>query len=314
MSFYYTSDELIKSVKAQAFIPTTQTTFKDEDFLRFANQELSLGMVPSILQRHEDYFLWTEVIPLVQGVTKYSVPYRAIGNKLRDVSYQDTSGNLREMTRIGVGDLPSWQNSYSGGQAYAFYMQNNKICLVPENVSSNGGSLKITYYIRPNSLVMLKDIAVVSGIDRVTGVLTLSNLPTNFSLNQKYDFVKVKSPHRCTNIELTPLSINTTSKTVTMSLVDISSDLEVGDHFCIATQSAIPQIPSDLHVVLTHRVSARCLEALGDFEGQQMANQKIAELEVKMQPVINNRVEDAPRKISNRHSPLRAGRRGWGSW
>lgn len=314
-NFYYTSDELIKSVKARAFIPATQSTFKDEDFLRFGNEETNIGMVPEILKSHEDYFLWTEVIPFQTGITKYTIPYRAIGNKVRDVSYQDNNGNLREMTRIGVGDLAAWQYGNNGSaEAYAFYVQNNQICLVPDTitVNANTGSLKITYYIRPNSLVLLKDVAVITAIDRDTGIINLSNIPETYSQSKKYDLVKVKSPHRCTNIEVTPLSLNTTSKTITLALADISNELEVGDHVCLATETAIPQIPSDFHVVLAHRIAARCLEALGDMEGLQAANQKLAEMQVQMQPMMDDRVDDAPRRISIRHSILKGGfRRGW---
>lgn len=312
-SFYYTSDELIKSAKSKALIPETQTTFKDEDFLRFANEEMSLGMVPSIIQMHEDYFLWTESIPLQSTVTKYNIPYRAIGNKIRDVAFEDSNGNLREMTRIGVGDLPAWNNIYnSGNYVYAFYVQNNQICLVPEVNNGLTGFLRVSYYIRPNSLVLLNAVAPITSIDRDTGVLTLSNLPSNFSPSRKYDLVRVKSPHRCAKIEISVVSINTIAKTATLNLTDIPAELEDGDHLCLTTQSAIPQIPSDLHVVLAHRVVTRCLEALGDTEGLSNANQKLAEYEVKMMPMIDNRVEDAPRKINNRHSLLRSGiRRSW---
>ncbi len=310
-NFYYTSDEIIKSVKARAFIPSTQSTFKDEDFLRFGNEEMNVGMVPEILKSHQDYFLWTENVPFRDNVTKYTIPYRAIGNKIRDVSYQDTSGNLREMTRIGVGELPYWNNSSSSNQVYAFYIQNNQICLAPERtpISASAGSLKITYYIRPNSLVLLKDIAVISSIDRITGIITLSNLPVTYSQNQKYDLVKVKSPHRCTNIEIQPLSLNTISKTITLNLIDINDELEIGDHLCLATETAIPQIPSDFHVVLAHRIATRCLEALGDTEGLTSANQKLAEMQIQMQPMMDDRVDDAPRRISLRHSILKGNSR-----
>jgi hypothetical protein len=263
---------------------------------------------------HEDYFLWVDVIPLQANVTKYNIPYRAIGNKLRDVSFQDGNGNLREMTRIGIGDLPTWNNAYGSNTqvVYAFFIQNNQICLVPEVNTSLTGYLKVSYYIRPNSLVLLEAVAPITSIDRNTGVLTVSNLPANYNTNQKYDLVTVKSPHRCSKIELSVLSVSTLSNTITLDVSDIPAELEVGDHVCLATESAIPQIPSDLHVVLAHRVVTRCLEALGDSEGLSNANQKLAEYEVKMMPIIDNRVEDAPRRISNRHSLLRNGfRRGW---
>lgn len=313
--FYYTSDEIIKSVKSRALVPDVQSTFSDDDFLRFANEEMALGMVPSIIEHHEDYFLRTDLIPLEQGKTKYDIPYRAIGNRLREVAVQDQNGNIYEMTRIGVGDLPTWNTNGNTTDIYAFYIQNNQVCLVPENLTTivaSGQFLRMSYYIRPNTLVLLKDVAVISSIDRNTGTINVSNFPSDYTLNETYDFVQVKSPHRSVAIEVSATSVNPTSKTLTFALADIPAELGVGDHIAMSTESAIPQIPSDLHVVLAHRVATRILEAIGDTEGLQNANAKLQEFEAKMTPVIDNRVEDAPRKIVNIHSTLRRGlRRGW---
>jgi hypothetical protein len=94
VSFYYTSDELIKSIKLRASIPTSQNRFKNEDFLRFANEELSIALTTSIMKNHEDYFLYSEDVALTPSIRRYQIPYRAIGNKLRDVSFVDSQGNV----------------------------------------------------------------------------------------------------------------------------------------------------------------------------------------------------------------------------
>jgi hypothetical protein len=303
MSFYYTSDELIKSVKSRAAIPSSQNRFKNEDFLRFANEEMAIGIVPSILRNHEDYFLVSEDINITQGKTKYEIPYRAIGNKIRDVSIVDSNGVVFETTRIGIGDVAHFNNTTI---MYTFYVANNEICLVPDTLSiQNGNKLRISYYIRPNTLVLLEDVAVISSIDFNTGIIQLSQLPTDFSTSLKFDLIKAKSPHKSLRIELTATGINTTSKTITFNISDLPANLEAGDHVSLATESAIPQIPSDMHMILAHRVATRVLEAQGDTEGLQNANQKLAELEQQTNTLIDNRVEDAPRKIVNRRSILR---------
>ncbi len=308
MSSYMTSDQLIESVKRRAAIPTNQSTFKTEDFLAFADEEMNLGVVPSVLRMHEDYYLWTDELDLVSGQTRYAIPYRAIGNKLREVAFKDSNGNVFEMTRIGIGDLPYYGTSATSNNVYVYYIANNDIVLVPPNITLNSGTkLMVSYYIRPNSLVLLNEVAVISAIDRNTGVIQVSNLPEAFSINSLVDLVKVKSPHKIIDFDIQPMAINSTSKTITLSTTDIPSGLEVGDHVCLATQTAIPQIPSDLHVVLAHRVATRCLEAQGDQEGLQAANTKLAELEQQTMTLIDNRVEDAPRKVVNRHSTLRSG-------
>lgn len=307
-SFYYTTDDIIKSVKRRAFIPTSQSTFTNADFLAFMNEEMNMGVVPAVLRTHEDYFLVTDLIPLEDNTSKYSIPYRSIGNKLREVALIDTGGNLYEMTRIGVGDLPFYQGPTTYGRIYSYYIANNQICLAPENVKiTTGYSLRVSYYIRPNSLVLLEQVAPIVSINRTTGIITVSNLPSTFNTLMTYDFVQVKSPHKCLSIEIAASSVNSSLKELTFDVNDIPSDLAVGDHICLATESAIPQVPSDLHVMLAHRVAARCLEALGDAEGLAAANQKLGELEQQTQTLIDNRVEDAPQKVVNRHAILRRG-------
>jgi hypothetical protein len=305
MAFYYTSDELIKSIKTRSAIPTSQNRFTNEDFLRFANEEMALGVVPSILRNHEDYFLISEDIPIITSKNKYPIPYRAIGNKVREIALIDSNGSVYEMTRIGVGDLPFYNTA---GKVYAYYLANNDINLVPEKLNNaNGMKLRISYYVRPNTLVLLKDIAIISSIDRSSGIIQVNALPTTFSQSIKYDLVQIKSPHKCVKFEITPTAMNTTLKTVTFNLSDIPDELEVGDHLTLATESAIPQIPSDMHMILAHRVATRLLEAQGDTEGLQNANQKLQELEKQTETLIDNRVEDSPKKVVNRHAILKSG-------
>lgn len=306
MSNFYTSDELIKSIKRRALIPANQSTFVDTDFLAFADEEMNIGLMPSVLSMHEDYYLYTEDIPLISNQSKYPIPYRATGNKLREVAFSDQANTISEMTRIGIGDLPFYNTSSGVNRTYAYYIANNEICLVPEStVISTGATLRVSFYLRPNSLVLLKDVATITSIDRTTGMIQVSNLPTTFNINNLVDLVQYRSPHKILKYDIQVVSINTISKTITLDPNDIPQYLAVNDQICLAQQSAIPQLPSDLHVVLAHRAAARCLEALGDTEGLQNANQKLAEMEQKMMNLIDNRVEDAPQKIVNRRSILR---------
>lgn len=308
MSYYMTSDDLIKSVRRRALIPTVQSLFKSEDFLAFANEEMNLGLVPTVLRVHEDYFLYTVSIPLEQNKTKYTIPYRAIGNKVRDVAFKDGNGNVFEMTRIGIGDLPFYNGNYSTNKVYAFYISNNEICLAPDSSTIPTGTfLQVTFYIRPNTLVLLEDVAPITSIDRDTGEITVSNLPSDFTTSSLFDLIKIQSPHKTLNYDLEVVAIDEGSKIITLNPDDIPETLSAGDHICLATESAIPQVPSDLHVMLAHRVATRCLEALGDTEGLQNANQKLVEMEQTSTTLIDDRVEDSPKKIVNRHATIRTG-------
>lgn len=304
-----TSETLIKSVKRRAMIPENQNTFLEEDFLSFANEEMDIGVVPHVLQYHEEFFVYTQNLPLVANVSRYQIPGRAVGNRLREIAYEDTSGNIFEMTRITIEDLPLYQNNSTSARLRAFYIEGDEVVLVPDISSNPGGFLRASFYLRPNELVTSSRVAIITGIDRISGNITVNQIPTNISVTTPIDLVQVKSPHRTLGLDLTAVSINTITKTVTMNLTDIPTALGIGDQIALAGESIVPQIPTDLHSMLAQRVAARCLEALGDANGLNAANAKLQEMEIKTGSLIDNRVEGSPLKLVNRNGLLSASRR-----
>ncbi len=304
---YMTSDDLIASVKRRGMIPEHQVTFKAEDFLAFADEEMEMGVVPTIIKNHEDYLLYSQKIPLVSGQHRYTIPYRAIGNKLKDAAIVDSAGNYYELTRISMAQLSSYNNN-AFPTPRAFYVENNQIVLVGTSATGFTGNIVMTYYMRPNKLVLLEDVGQITSINRTTGVLQLSSVPESFTGTDLYDFISTKSPNKTLSFDVPVTNVSILNKTITLDPTTIPEDLFVGCHICLAGTSAIPQIPSDLHVYLAQRVVARCLDALGDLEALQAANAKLGELEAKTNILISSRVEDAPKKVVNRFGPLSRGK------
>jgi hypothetical protein len=302
VSTYYTSELLIESVKSRINIPTNQNTYSDSRILEYADEEMSLVVVPAIMSLHEDYLLYSQDVPMVSGQSEYVIPYRAVGNKLYDLQYVDDSGNVMSMSRTTMADQPNWNGSYTVNRTYAYYLKNNRIVLLPNVDGYANGSIRFVYYIRPSSFVKSSAIGVITNIDTTTGEIAVANLP-----NTRCDFYKVQSPHNILEIDLLPTSVNFSSKTLTFDPDDIPSELSVGDHVALAQQCAIPQIPSDLHVFLAQKTAERILEAQGDMEGLQAARQKSAEMEVRAGTLIDNRVDESPIKLTNRNGILQYG-------
>lgn len=308
MSQYYDTDALIESIKRRINIPASQITFENSDLLAFANEEMSLSVVPAIMSLHEDYLLFSEDVAC-SATAVYNIPYRAVGNKLYDLQYIDENDNVYEMTRTTEGDVPNYQGGAGANQAYAYYIKNNKVIPLPSTESLTTGSLRFIYFIKPAELVDMDRVGIISGINRTTGEIVVSNstVPSHFSVNIQYDLYRVKSPHSVLAIDLTAIAVNSTTKTITLDPDDIPSDLAVGDHISMATESGIPQIPSDLHVLLAQKVAERVLEAQGDVEGLQAAKMKSAEMENRASNIIDNRVDESPIKLVNRNGVLRQG-------
>lgn len=311
---YLTSSELIASVKRRASIPINQNTFTDEDILALANEELAIGLVPSILQLHEEYFVNSTFVDLVANKPNYAIPSRAIGNKLRMLSFCDQpadnheNGSLFEMTRLQPENRYEAMPGRSTNAVYRFMVKNNDVVLIPAPDGFVNGSLEMNFYLRPNAMVTEDRAGIITDIDRNNGIITVSEMPDVFGAGNLYDFVKVGSPHKIVSYDVPVLSVDTITNTITMAVTDIPDDLVVTDSIMLAGETIVPNVPTDLHVVLAHRVAARCLEALGDTQGLANANAKLAEMEVKTGNLIDNRVEGSPQKVIIRHGLLKGGK------
>lgn len=159
---YYTSNDIIASVKRKISFPISQNTFTNLDVLAFANEEMFIAQVPSVLQYHEEYFVTYKQVPLQTNLSRYPIPDRATGMKLRDLFWMDQNGNLFEMTRIEEHDRAFFQRNVGANQAvHKFFIEGNDVVLTPGVVDSPTGSLVFVFYLRPNQLVKNDRAAII---------------------------------------------------------------------------------------------------------------------------------------------------------
>src|SRR5271165_2286157 len=185
---WLTSDDLIASVQRKIALPLSQVTFTNDDILAFANEEMMISQVPSVLLYHQEFFVHQVTIPLVTGVSRYVIPDRAIGMRLRDVKWMDNAGNMFDMTRVAPEDKAFFQLNIGANQAiHKFYVEGNDLVLVPAVVSFPTGNLIVTFFLRPNQLVLNAKSATIVGFNQtVTVTSSLINPGDTF---QVYDQV-----------------------------------------------------------------------------------------------------------------------------
>jgi hypothetical protein len=297
-----TTNKLLASIKMRCMIPSAQIAFSDDDLISFLNEEMLIGLVPTILQMKDNYLIYSEIVPLETGKPNYTIPERALGSKLNEVSYWDGSNEF-EMTQVNLDE------KYIGiglsrqfGFMRQFYVKGSDIIPYPEINNNQGvvGSLVFYYYMRPNSLVKDNMVGSIKSIDRTSGQLVLTSVPSTFSADQQFDFIRVRSPHSIIKIDVSVTDINLATKTITLNPTDIPKDLIVGDSISVAGETCVPNIPTELHPVLAQRVACRVLEAIGDTQGLTNANAKLQDMESKSGVLLDDRVEGAVHKIVNR--------------
>lgn len=180
---WYTSSDLIESVKRKISTPTYQSMLSEDDILKFCNEEMKDSMIPNILRIHEEYFVSSEGAKLKPNVSRYSIPNRAIGMKLRDLFYGDGQplpelpfGTLSELVRVNADDKAYFDGRSELTTLLAkYYLEGNDIVLVPKVGPSPIGYLVFYYFFRPNQLVLEDRAHVISNFTKNI-VVTNSNI------------------------------------------------------------------------------------------------------------------------------------------
>lgn len=293
MARKYTTTNLINSIKTRVFIPSNQDVFTDANLLRLADEELQTTIVPMMMDVQEEYFVTSKTYALDGSTTSFTLPERAIGLKLKDVTILTSSGNERSLAQYSLEDSHEGRspNATSYGQTDGFYLEGNKIKLMSTYSASE--TLKVYYFKRPNSLIDVDDAATITSFDTSARSVTVSALPSTFAVGEDADLVGARSPYDNKGTDLEISTVNGTTVTFTE---DLPSDLRVGDYLCLAGEAPVVQVPTELFPVLSQLICVKVTEALGDQSGRNMAQAKLEEMSINAIQLISPRVE-GERKI-----------------
>ena len=313
MGFDYTSTNLLDDVKRRTFLPTNQITYSDDDILSYADEEMQTNIVPLLMSVREDYLVSYKEDTINANTAGYDIPERAIGMKLKDVTVIETTapstppGGIVEISipRIQSDQAPTRMlNNYPG-----FMVRENQIILQNPD-AFNGYFLRQYYFKRPNKIVPVAQGAkiVALGPQGFVPVLAANQIlvdaiPTGFGTSNTVDLIQAKPGFRTISMDL-PVTCSGLVITFT-SLTSLPTTLQVGDWICLNGESTIPQIPVELHPILSQRVAVKILEGLGDTTNLQAAQIKLKEAEHSVLVMLSNRVEGEPQKIVNPYSTLR---------
>lgn len=227
MSTILTSDKLIKSIRRRAFIPRSQETFTNEDFLEMASEEINIGLMSYIIRVHEEYCVYYEDIPIETDKKRYKIPYRAQGNKLRDAALVDENGNFYEMHRLSLDEASDFAGPYNYQFKNCFYLQNNDLILATDEIS-NYSAVRMFFYLRPSTLVINKRAATIQNITSTTEIDSInpsSGSITNISVDT--NTVITSNNHGLSNGDRVLISSSNSTPSIdgahTVSIVDTNS-------------------------------------------------------------------------------------------
>lgn len=308
MALYMTVDDVLNLVKKHGAIPVSQITFSDSDIINFMNEEVDITFLPQLLSVKEEFYVSSVDIPVTSTSRRYKIPYRAVGSRVRNLSYVRSDNTYCEMSRIQPEQLSQFSNDNNTGDTDLFYLENDNIVLVG-SPSSFTGSLRLSYYIKPNDLVKSNrcpNITVITE-DELNGVayLDFASVPSNITTGSLIDLMETLPNHRTLAYDIVAINVDNALNRVTIDLDDLPDNLVVGDYIASAGECKIPQIPSELHSVLVKAVVLRVVEAQGDMDALKLAEVALEKSLNKTLGIIDSRTEGNPQKINNMNSLLK---------
>lgn len=292
MSIDYTSTGLIENVKFRALIPSSQNLYYDADIAKLLGQELKSTIVPFIMSVREDHLVHNYDQDIDTTKSNYTLPARAIGNKLKDVVLLDSSGE-----EVGISRLtPEMLKNISFGGT-GFYFVDDKVKIYPDCGDLGSFDLRMKYFRRPNNIILTSSAGKITIIDRVNKKLTLDRVPSTWTTSDLFDLIKGTPSFISHGDDLVITALDSVNKQVTFS-VTLPTDLAVGDWCCEHGEAPVAQIPYDLYDLLAQRVAVKILDNIGDAEGIRSAADMYMDMKESAKILLTPRADGSPQKIN----------------
>ena len=295
--------EFLARVKRAISVPSIQYRFTDDDFLKMADEEMESRLLPEITSVRQSYYVKHALIPVVEDVANYKIPYRAIGRTIVDLKLKSTDETyLRDLPIVTINDKQAF-TPMVGGDPRAFLIEGENIVLLPTPTSSSSGYyLEVYYELKPSRLVTVEECSAITAIDTVTGIVTIDAANANFASGDVMDLIDGKTSNSNKAEDITASNVSGTA--VTFTAADLPSDLAVGDYVTSSDESCFVQAPQEFVQCLVQSVICRILHAQGDFEGLTAGYAELDRRIASAKSLMAQRVKEEVPVVINRRGLL----------
>lgn len=291
MAIDYSVTQIIADVETNIGSPDNNNFLDDSDHINILNQALMGELVPELKSVHENYFVTYTDQAVTSGTAAYDIPSDAIGGTLKSLHQVSTDGTT--LTKLDMLTLEDVSSGILQGSIYGFYVTGNQWTLFPTPTSDL--TIRVWYHKRPNVLVTPADGGTVASVDTVNKQFTMAaTLPSSWVAGVTLDVVRATPPFKTV---LSGITITgTSSKTV---VVDDVTGIQVGDTVAEAGTSIIPQIPAELHPLLTQLGTVGALKAKNNLEAAEVERARYGEMASERFKIVTPRVDDSLKRITS---------------
>lgn len=281
----FNTTRLVSQVTLKGALPDGR--FTDQEILDLASDCLISEIAPILVASREEYYVQNKDLTVTASQANYLIPYRAMGATLREVKILRNTCWV-DLIRIDPEEIASTNT----GNPEHFYLEGNNVVLYP-TPDTTGDTLRLSYFVRPSSLVPTSECARITAI--ASNTLTLTT-PTGWDTSDTFDLVQGISGFQLKGIDFSASQVN--SGDIVLSGT-IPTDLVVGDYVCLSGESCFPHIPADAHQLLVQLTVVSCLESIGDQTNLPIAVQRAQSLKQAFGMLLSNRIQGAPRKFTS---------------
>lgn len=299
----FTADDLIARVKMYDFSSGAQIQYEDPDILRFADDVIKSDIAPFLMEQNENFYLVNEDINYVAAQEAYDLPEFAMYNMIHSCKHLTTDGTEFNLEPVPV-NRTYVRNYLSPGQPSNYYIEDNKIHFFPAPASALD-KYRIFYYKRPSFLTKTANVAIITNVNKITGVLTYAAVPaTGFTASSFHDFYSSRSPFNYLgqNIQASALA----GLTQTFPIPSVQN-LSVGDAVAVTTYTHVPDIPMEMFLLLVNIVIMRIAKAQGDKSKYQMSTSEIQQKMADSLVIPGRRITNQAISLNVLNSPLLKG-------
>ena len=303
MPLTYTAEELIETVRLLGMLPSVgEIGQDDDDVVRHLSEFLKSRLVPEMIRIREEYYVVTERLPLSGSVSRYRIPARAVGNRLRDVLFVTAAGDRRTIWPIPRERLAAYNTSGTTTEPTGYYLEGNRIVLVPA-LGAAAGWLELSYFFRPGDLVKSTQARQVYAIPNspANTVTFTTSVPASWVAGIHVDIHSGMSGAEIKIWDKEAVVAGANYLTFTDAIdgtVFGTDEVVPGDWVCMTGEAAVPGVPLELHPILARGACLRLATALNDKESIEIHSKFLQDEMRGALAIVENRIEGRPLTIS----------------
>lgn len=298
------TDDLVATVKRDAFLTTAQGNFTDQQILQVADDCLRITIIPLLLSNREGFFRVFTEIPFVANQSDYTIPTYAMYGKLESIQYLDQAGNILpyQMIRLEIENLGDVLPTINEGRPHWFSVNSSAITVYPiPNVV--GDKLRVYFNRRPGTLIEKALAAQVLSVNYSTGVVTYTSAPpAGFTATSPQDFYNGQSPYQ---LKTQTIATAQAGSTQTFPVPSVQTLLP-GDWVCPLDQTVFLPMPEELKPSLSDLVILSLARTQQDANLYQAQVQAATERMRQILESTGNRLPGNPKRIRITNQLIRA--------